>query len=230
MKQIRLIAALLVLLTAAFTTMARAQRTDDIEERKANLPAFVDDSKRIEFNLYYVLQSVKTNLHHIPGGEESLNTADLSRNQIEATIGYYFGRYKTFGVEIVGGLTQAGGQTQEFGQFDDPDNPVIFPVKDLEHTVYNIGGNLIYNMGNLEFVPFIYVGGGMEFFDVGEESDYPLTESYPYLNLGIGFKYMHAEWIGGAIRLEDRYHFYDDEVSQGALNQYRLTIGATLAF
>jgi len=229
MKYSKYIIASLLLVVLSLPAMAQLGE-DDIEERKANLPEFVDDSKRLEFSFYYVLQSVKTNIHHIPGGEDTVSTADLSRNQFELSMAYYFGRYKSFGIELLAGTTLAGGVTRDFGTFDDPDNPVVFPINELEHSVFNFGGNLIYNFGKIDLVPFVYIGGGVEVFDVPEESTFPLTETYPYFNLGIGFKYLYTEWFGGSIRIEDRLHFYDSEVSQGNLNQYRLSLGVVVSF
>lgn len=226
------IAALLLLIICLSPLALLAQDKEDIEARKANLPPFKDDSHRFEVTVSYALQSVKTNLHHIPNAEEEKNTADLSRNQFEMTIGYYFTRYKTFGVELVGGFTLASGQVQEPAEVDDPDNPIIYPIEDLEHNAFNIGGNFVYNLGNMEFVPFVYAGGGVEIYDVPEDSSFPFTENYPYANIGLGLKYFHAEWIGGILRLEDRYHFMGDDVegSQGELNQFRLSIGAMITF
>lgn len=220
---------LVALLASMFTGSLVAQDTTD--DRTRNLPAFVDDSRRFEFSFSYVIQGSGINFIHIDGGEEEVNATEVERFSVEGTLAYFFDRYKTFGIEAQFGYTYASGFTQVPSDAEDPDNPVVYPVEDIGHKVFSYGGNLIYQFGYLEVVPFVIVGGGMNSFQPNEESSYPLEDTYPNLFAGFGFKYFLNEWFGARVQVTDSYFFLgSDDAAVGDANQIRLSIGAVLTF
>lgn len=221
------------LIVAAFLIaliIPTAYAQDDQDERLKNLPPFKDTSRRIELFGAYILQGAGLNLAHIEGGEESLNVQDNMRNSIELALAYYFDRHKTFGIEATMGFTWAEALTQEFPDLGDPDNPVIYPVKKIDHQVFSYGANLVYNFGYLDIVPFVYIGAGMDNYRLSEGSSYPLDDSYTNVRAGLGVKYFLTEWSGARMHIEDRYFMFDDDAVGGNSNQFRLSIGGFLSF
>lgn len=229
MKCSTLSLAAAILLAALLPGSLAAQ--DSTDDRSKNLPAFVDDSRRFEFSFSYVIQGSGFNTVHIEGGEEKVNTTDISRFSLEANLAYFFDRYKTFGIEASFGYTYASGFTQVPNDTEDPDNPVVYPVEDIGHKVLSYGANVIYQFGYLEVVPYVIAGGGLNSFEPNEESSYPLEDTYFNVFAGIGFKYFLNEWFGARVQVTDSYFFIDgDENVKGDGNQIRLSFGAILTF
>lgn len=223
---IKNILAFVLIATGLNAVPAFAQEDDTKDWRNE----FKDTSRRTEISFAWVMQGSGINFIHIDGGADSVNSNDVSRSSLELTISRYFDRFKTLGVEAVFGYTYASGLTQVPGNYFDPDNPVIFPVKSVDHKVFSYQGNIIYNFGYLEIVPFVFAGVGMNQFSPDEDSSFPLDGSYMNLSFGLGFKYFLKEWFGARVQVMDNYYFLGDEESQGNANQFRLSFGAVLTF
>lgn len=208
--------------------MVTAQEEED--DKRANLPEFVDDSRRFEITGSYILQGAGFNLIHIENPDETVFSNDLSRVALELSLTYYFDRFKTLGIEAVFGYTMGRGSTQVPPEQSDPDNPIIFDVELLDHNVFSYGGNIIYNFGYLDIVPFVSFGGGFDQVSIKEDSSFPVDDNMWHISLGMGFKYFLTEWFGAKVAVEDYFYFVGDDDALGNKNQFRLNIGAVYTF
>jgi hypothetical protein len=220
----------LVVLIFSVAMLPPALSAQEEDDRLQDLPPFVDTSRRLEVSASYILQGSGMNLLHIEGGEETVNAGDLTRGTLELNFSYFFDRHKTFGVEALFGYTWAWGQTQLPSEGDDPDNPVIYPVEIIDHKVITYGGNIIWNLGYLDIVPFVYAGFGFDQFTPAEDSDFPIEDTFYHVAFGLGFKYFLTEWFGVRVSLDDYFYFISDDNAVGNQNQFRLKIGAVYTF
>lgn len=219
----------IVLAMLFLAPLAQAQQEE--EDPYKNLPSFVDDSRRFEVTTSYILMGTGMNFIHIDGGEESVNASDIQRGALELNVTYFFDRYKTLGVEAVVGYTWALGQTQLPAEADDPDNPVIYPVKTIDHTMFSYGGNFVYNFGYLDIVPFVTLGGGIDMIRPSEDSDFPIDDTFWHISAGVGFKYYFKEWVGARVSVDDYFFFIDNpDAVTGNTNQFRFKIGGVFTF
>lgn len=218
-----------ILATLFIVPMAFAQQEE--EDPYRNLPPFVDDSRRFEVSTSYILMGTGMNFLHIEGGEESVNVFDQQRGAIELNVAYYFDRFKTFGVEALFGYTWALGLTQLPSEVQDPDNPVIYPVETIDHTMLTYGGNFVYNFGYLDIVPFVTVGAGLDVLRPSGDSDFPVDDTFWHLSFSLGFKYYFKEWVGARVSVDDYFYFIDSpNAAVGNTNQFRLKIGGVFTF
>lgn len=218
--------AILLIIAGVLASPALAQDDNSDDWRTK----FVDSSRRTEISFSWVMQGSGINFLSTEGGVDSVNTSDVARSSLELIISRYFDRYKTLGIEAVLGYTFATGLTQVPADYFDSDYPVIFPVKSVAHKVYSYQGNIIYNFGYLEIVPFVFTGVGMNKFSPDKDSTFPLNGNYLNLSFGLGFKYFLKEWFGARVQVMDNYYFLNDENSLGNANQFRMSFGAVLTF
>lgn len=228
MKVLRTVLTALTVSLVLFSAPLMGQEEEQQEREKKT--DFVDDSRKMEVTTSIVLQGHSLNYIFIPDGKDSVLNKDNSRLSFQCRFSLYFSRYKTFGVEGVFGYTHATGTYQQPADTSDPDNPIYFPIETLDHNVFHYGGNLIYNFGYLDVVPFLTFGGGMNQIKPAEGSSYPLDDSYYNLSLGFGVKYFLKEWFG--VRGEGSYYYYflsgdEIEVNGSAL---RFHVGAVFTF
>jgi hypothetical protein len=228
MKRLLRIIVITLAITALLSATLIAQESD--EQKKDKKSRFVDDSRKMELTTSVVLQGNGLNYIFIPGGKEAVSNTDNSRLSLWLRFSMYFNRYKTIGLEGVFGYTRASGRFQPSADYSDPDNPVYYPIETVNHKVLHYGGNVIYNFGYLDVVPFLTFGGGINRITPEEGSSYPLDGSYYDLSVGFGVKYFLKEWFG--VRGEGSYDYYflaGDEIDDNA-GALRFHIGAVVTF
>jgi len=93
--------------------------------------------------------------------------------------------------------------------------------------------NIIYDLGELQLVPFITVGVGQIRFQPPTESHFPISQLNTTFNLGGGVKYFMSEGFG--FRVDFRTHFFrlqdeDRTVSPFLNNLLEISGGIVLSF
>ena len=229
MKHYRHPAALALILLIATSPLAFAQQ-DDSDDDQRDLPPFIDDSRRFELTASFILQGSGLNYVFIEGGRDAVTNSDNSRFSGELRLSYYFSRYKSLGVEGYIGYTHAGGTFQYPTDYTDEDNPIVYPIENVDHSVLHYGAGAIYNFGYLDVVPFITFGFGVNDPSPTDDSSFPLTDIYYNLELTLGFKYFLKEWFGVRAELIDSYYMYPEDIASGNENTFRFKVGAVLAF
>lgn len=224
--RLRPILLMLVILIAAAATNGVCQDNEDDQE----LPPFIDDSRRMELAAAFVLQGSGVSYIFLPEGPDSVNSADNSRMTLEVRYSIYFNRYKTIGLEGVFAYTWADGLFREPSDTSDPDNPVQFPVQSVAHKAFHYGGNIIYNFGYLDVVPFVTFGGGINSFKPAEDSSFPLDGTFYNMSFGGGAKYFFKEWFGLRVELSDYYFFFGTEEVNKNAHDFRVHLGGVLTF
>ena len=204
--------------------------TQETTERKRETPEFEDDSRRMELTVSFFLQGTGFNYIFLPEGRDSVNNTENSRLTGELRFSLFFDRYKTFGVEGTLAYTRAGGTFQQPADTSDPDNPRIFPIQNVKHSVLHYGANVIYNFGYLDVVPFVTAGAGINQFRQAEDSSFPLDGSYYNLSIGLGFKYFIKEWFGARVEINDLYYFLKGDQLNKNINSIRFQFGGVFTF
>ena len=78
--------------------------------------------------------------------------------------------------------------------------------------------NIIYDLGELDIVPFITGGIGRIKFQPPSESHFPISQSNTTINLGGGVKYFMSEWFG--FRVDFRTHFFRLQDEKGGFSPF----------
>jgi len=220
----------LVLLAAAALPLLAEEGTGQNAQEEIKVPEFRDDSRRMELTTSFILQGSGFNYIFLPDGKESVTNSENSRLSGELRFSYYFNRYKTFGLEATFGFTHATGNFQKPTDFSDPDNPIVFPIDNVNHNAFHYGANAIYNFGYLDVVPFITLGVGANDFRPADDSSFTLDGMYYDIEFSAGFKYFIKEWFGVRVEVVDTLYFLPEEEVGGNKNNIRFRIGSVLTF
>ncbi len=78
--------------------------------------------------------------------------------------------------------------------------------------------NIIYDLGELEVVPFITMGIGRIRFQLEDESQFPISQDNTTFNLGGGVKYFMSERFG--FRVDFRTHFFRLQDEEGGVSPF----------
>jgi opacity protein-like surface antigen len=229
MKNGWLLSALAVALLAAIATPASAQGREDEDDQDEAIE-FIDDSRRMEVSGFLILQGSGINYIFLPEGKESVTSANNSRLTAEVRYSFFLNRYKTLGVEGSLAYTRAGGSFQQPGDYSDPDNPIIYPVENVDHSVFRYGANAIYNFGLLDVVPFLTLGFGANSISPSEDSSYPLDGIYYDVTFSAGFKYFIMEWFGVRVEILDTFYLFSGDEVDKNLNTVRFRLGGVFTF
>ena len=208
------------------STVASAQEEDE----RDRLPEFLDDSRRIELTASFVIEGNGINYIFLPEGKESVTSDRNSRLSGELRFSFFFNRYKTIGLEGSVCYTRATGRFQQPPDLTDPDNPVYQQVETVDHNVISYQGNIIYNFGYLDVVPFFAFGGGVNRITPTEDSSYTLDGSYYNLAYALGVKYFLKEWFGVRAQMSHYYYFLEGEEVDNNANVIRFHVGGIFTF
>ena len=219
----------LTTLGLALLCLAPAASAQEEDERDRP-PPFLDDSRRIELSASLVIESNGINYNFLPEGKESVTSDGNSRLSGELRFSFFFNRYKTVGLEGSVCYTRATGQFQQPPDLTDPDNPIYQPLETVDHNVISYQGNIIYNFGYLDVVPFVALGGGVNRITPAEGSSYTLDGSYYNVAYALGVKYFLKEWFGVRAQMSHYYYFLQGDEVDGNAHALRFHVGGVFTF